>query len=88
MISSRSSLSRVVQYPLILPPRSSLHSRSSAVEELLQKRGLSYRVIMESSNVDLSSLYVEMWLGVSFATVVRDASILKGRKLEFIALDH
>ncbi len=82
------TLNAVVQYPLILPPRSSLHSRSSAVEELLQKRGLSYRVIMESSNVELSSLYVEMGLGVSFATVVRDASILKGRKLEFIALDH
>lgn len=82
------TLDAVVQYPLILPPRSPLHSRSSAVEELLQKQGLSYRVIMESSNVELSSLYVEMGLGVSFATVVHAASILKGRKLEFIPLDH
>ncbi|AFM28104.1 LysR family transcriptional regulator [Desulfomonile tiedjei] len=82
------TLDSVVQHPLILPPRGSLHSRFSEVEELLQKQGLSYRVIMESSNVELSSLYVEMGLGVSFATVVNRASILKGRKIEFIPLDH
>jgi DNA-binding transcriptional LysR family regulator len=82
------TLDAVVQYPLILPPRSQLHSPSSAVGELLQKQGLSYRVVMESSNVELSSLYVEMGLGVSFATVVHHASVLKGRKLEFIPLNH
>ncbi|MGO8823544.1 MAG: hypothetical protein ACLQO6_20275 [Desulfomonilaceae bacterium] len=43
---------------------------------------------MESSNVELSSVYVEMGLGVSFATIVRDLPILKNRKLEFIPLDH
>jgi hypothetical protein len=41
---------------------------------------------MESSNVELSSLYVEMGLGISFATVVKDLPVLKKRKLEFIPL--
>jgi DNA-binding transcriptional LysR family regulator len=44
---------------------------------------------MESSNVELSSLYVEMGLGVSYATVDRDClPKFKHRKLEFIPLAH
>ena len=43
---------------------------------------------MESSNVELSSLYVETGFGISLATVVRDLSALRQRKLEFLSLDH
>jgi DNA-binding transcriptional LysR family regulator len=44
---------------------------------------------MESSNVELSSLYVEMGLGVTYATVDRDClPKFKDRKLEFIPLTH
>ncbi len=43
---------------------------------------------MESSNVELSSLYVEMGLGVSFATVVKDMPSLTIRKVEFLPMDH
>lgn len=43
---------------------------------------------MESSNVELSSLYVEMGLGISFATVVMDLAELKQRKLAFLPMDH
>jgi DNA-binding transcriptional LysR family regulator len=78
----------IAKYPLIVQPRSAPHINRLNVEERLQKLGLSYHVVMESSNVDLSSLYVEMGLGVSFATVVRDLPILRQRKLVFIPLDH
>ena len=43
---------------------------------------------MESSNVELSSLYVEMGLGISFATVAMDLPGLKKRKVEFLSMDH
>ena len=43
---------------------------------------------MESSNVELSSLYVEMGLGISFATVVKDMPSLTIRKVEFLSMDH
>ena len=43
---------------------------------------------MESSNVELSSLYVEMGLGISFATVVKDMQSLTIRKVEFLSMDH
>jgi hypothetical protein len=38
--------------------------------------------------VDLSSVYVEMGLGISFATVVGDLPALKARNLAFIPLEH
>jgi len=38
--------------------------------------------------VELSSLYVEMGLGISFATIVTDLPELKNRKLEFLSMDH
>ncbi len=78
----------IAQYPLILNPKDPLRSSLLDVEGRLQRLGLSYHVIMESSNVDLSSLYVETGLGISFATVVRDLPILKQRKLAFIPLDR
>ena len=43
---------------------------------------------MESSNIELSSKYVEMGLGISFATVAKDLPELKERKLEFLPMDH
>lgn len=79
---------QISQYPLILPPKSVEYASRRRLEELFQKNNLDYRIIMESSNVELSSLYVEMGLGLSFATVVRDLPVFKQRKLEFISLNH
>jgi len=75
-------------YPLILPPGDSRYTGRNALEEQLQKLGLDFRLAMESSNVELSSLYVEMGFGISLATVVRDLPALRRRKLDFLSLDH
>jgi len=80
------TLKQIGKYPLILPPIN-LKYRSS-LEERFQKLGVDYHIVMESSNVELSSLYVEMGLGISFATVVKDLPELKKRKLEFLPMDH
>jgi hypothetical protein len=40
---------------------------------------------MESSNVELTSVYVEMGLGISLARVVMDLPALKRRLLDFMA---
>jgi DNA-binding transcriptional LysR family regulator len=82
------TLNEIVKYPLILPPKSPEYASRVELEERLRDLGVDYHVIMESSNVDLSSVYVEMGLGVAFATVVRDLPTLKQRKLEFISLSH
>ncbi len=78
----------IVRYPLILNPRNQPHPDRVCTEKRIRRLGLSYRVAMESSNVELSSVYVEMGLGVSFATISPDLQLLKNRKLEFIPLDH
>jgi len=82
----RVTLKQIGKYPLILPPIN-LRYRS-ILEERFQKLGVDYHIIMESSNVELSSLYVEMGLGISFATIVKDLPELKKRELEFLPMDH
>src|SRR5271157_2357405 len=82
------SLEGIARYPLILPPKNSDFTHRSRLEELFRERNLSYFVTMESSNVELSALYVEMGLGISFASIVRELSVFKKRKIEFVLLDH
>ncbi len=82
----RVTLKQIGKYPLILPPKN-IKYRSN-LEERFQKIGVDYHIIMESSNVELSSLYVEMGLGVSFATIVKDLPELKERRLELLPMDN
>ncbi len=84
----RVTMKHIARYPLILPPRNVKYTNRSALEEHLGKLGLNYRIVMESSNVELSSVYVEMGLGISLATVVMDLPALKARKIGFLRLDH
>jgi DNA-binding transcriptional LysR family regulator len=82
----RVTLKQLGKYPLILPPIN-LKYRSN-LEERFQKLGIDYRITMESSNVELSSLYVEKGFGISFATVVKGVPDLKKRRIAFLSLNH
>jgi len=82
----RVTLKQIGKFPLILPPTNFKYR--SNLEKRFQKLGIGYHIIMESSNVELSSLYVEMGLGVSFATIVKDLPELEKRRLEFLPMDH
>ncbi|MDR3569367.1 MAG: LysR family transcriptional regulator [Syntrophobacteraceae bacterium] len=84
----RVSLTQLARYPLILPPKGLRHSGRMLLDEEFRKMGLPYRVVMESSNVELSSAYVELGLGVSCATIVRGLPQLAERKLQFLSLGH
>jgi DNA-binding transcriptional LysR family regulator len=80
------TLEGIGKYPLILPPKN-LKYRTT-LESRFRELHIDYHIIMESSNVELSSLYVEMGLGISFATVVMDLGELRQRKLAFLPMDH
>ena len=84
----RVTLKQIAQYPLILPPKNLRFTCRRMLEERLQKLGLDYQIVMESSNVELTSLYVEIGLGISFATIVRDLPALKQRRLEFLPMNQ
>jgi DNA-binding transcriptional LysR family regulator len=86
--ANRLTLKKLAKYPLILPPKDLRFSCRRMLEERFQKLGLDYQIVMESSNVELTSRYVEMGLGISFATVVMDLPALKERKLEFLTMDQ
>jgi DNA-binding transcriptional LysR family regulator len=85
--AGRVTLRQIAKYPLILPPKDLRFTCRRILEERFQKLGLDYQIVMESSNVELTSLYVEMGLGISFATVVRDLPALEKRNLAFIPMD-
>ena len=87
-MGKRVTLRQIAKYPLILPPKDLRFTCRRILEERFQKLGLDYQIVMESSNVELTSLYVEMGLGISFATVVRDLPALKERNLEFLPMDQ
>ncbi len=78
----------LADYPLILPPWGAEFSYRQKLDRLFSEYNLEYRVVMESSNVELSSLYCEMGLGITFATVVRDLPALRNRNLAVIPLDR
>lgn len=84
--SKEISVKQISQYPLILPPKGAKFSHRSKLEELFQRYNLNYHIIMESSNVELSSVYVEMGLGISFATIVRGLPVFKSKKMKVISL--
>ena len=74
--------------PLILPPKDQPHSYREVLEEHFRRQGIDFHVVMESSNVELSSMYVEMGLGLSFATIVKGYNPLGSRNLAMISLDR
>jgi DNA-binding transcriptional LysR family regulator len=84
----RVTTQQISRYPLILPPRGQRSPGRQTLEAIFQKQGLDYQVVMESSNVELSSLYVELGLGISFATVVKNLPLARQRPLAFIPMNH
>jgi DNA-binding transcriptional LysR family regulator len=86
--SQQPTMEEIARYPLILPPSSLRYTGRRTLEDHFHQLDLDYHVIMESSNVELSSLYVEMGLGISFATVASHLPLPEKRKLAFIPLSH
>jgi len=73
----------VVRYPLILPPAGT--PQRDRIERQCRHLGLSYHVILESANVELSALYVELGLGLAPATLASpDLPELRHRRLAYL----
>jgi DNA-binding transcriptional LysR family regulator len=82
------TLEAIAGYPLILPPQDRAYGARGTLTDQLRKRGLNHHILLESSNVELSALYVEMGLGVSFAIISRGLQYLEDRNLAFISLSR
>jgi DNA-binding transcriptional LysR family regulator len=79
---------QIARYPLIVPPQGVEAGGRSLIEEHFAKLGLTIRIILESSNVELSARYVETGLGLAFATLARNLPRSRLHQLAFIPLDH
>ncbi len=82
------TLEEIAEYPLILPPQERSHGGRKSLADQLRNRGLHYHLLLESSNVELSALYVEMGLGISYATVAPGLKHLENRNLAFLPLSR
>jgi DNA-binding transcriptional LysR family regulator len=78
---------QIARYPLIVPPRGFEPGGRSLIEEHFEKLGLDIRIILESTNVELSARYVEAGLGLAFATLARNLPQPQPH-LNFIPLGH
>jgi DNA-binding transcriptional LysR family regulator len=83
---SKVTLRQIARYPLILPPRGPGYTHRQVLEEQFHKLGLTPHIVMESANVELSARYVELGLGVSFATLAQRLPEMSGRNLAFLPL--
>jgi DNA-binding transcriptional LysR family regulator len=77
---------QIADYPLIVPPRGHESGHRRLLEEQFRKLGIACRIILESSNVELSARYVETGLGLAFATLAR--GLPPRPHLAFIPLGH
>jgi DNA-binding transcriptional LysR family regulator len=82
----RLTLRHIARYPLILPPRGPEYGGRRLLDEHFRQLGLAPNLVMESTNVELSALYVELGLGLSFATLAQNLHALPWRNLAFIPL--
>lgn len=84
----RLTINQIAKYPLILPPQNTLLPERKSFIESLKKSSNGFQVVMESSNVELSSIYVEKGLGISIASVIDGLNLLNNRKLQFLPLNN
>ena len=84
---TRIGINEIAAQKLIVPPPRR-HSGRLILEKAARDAALTLNVVLESSNVELSSQWVEKGLGVSFATIVEGGSFVDGRNIQFVPLDH
>lgn len=81
------SLDEIAKYPLILPIKRNEPCKRTEIEKLFLENNLTYHMVMESSTVELNVMYVELGLGISFATVVRSIPALNRPGARFLSLN-
>ena len=81
-------LQDIAKYPLILPPKNLHYTARRRFENKFEKEGTPYRIAMESSNKELTALYVKEGLGIAFVCVARDLQVLKQKEIKLIPLNR
>lgn len=76
----------IIDYPLILPPMGFVGRMR--LEEKFVNEGVNYRIIMESSNIDLTINYVKRGFGIGFVIVSKKIPVLHQKGIEIKSINH
>ncbi|OBQ56791.1 hypothetical protein SP90_01560 [Halodesulfovibrio spirochaetisodalis] len=82
------TLEDIVRFPLILPQKNVKFSARSLLDAMLDEAGLSYKVVMESPNVQLNAEYVSRGLGISCILSYEPFREMYKDTVDFIILNH
>jgi len=76
----------IISYPLILPPMGFVARKK--LEEKFIEEGVNYRIVMESSNIDLTINYVKKGFGIGFVIASKKIPILNQKEIEIKNINH
>ena len=82
------TLEKIARFPLIFASKQPQHKTISVFENRFIKERIKYRIIMETSTIELGSKYVELGLGISVAPAGFGLDSLKKRNLSLIPISH
>ena len=82
------AMADLAKYPLILTPKILKYSLRRRLEKKLVQQGLKYTIVMEASNFELASKYVEIGFGIAFAALGLGVTGTSSAKVVFTPIDH
>ena len=82
------TLEKIARFPLLFASKQPQHETITVFENKFIKENIKYRIVMESSTIELGSKYVELGLGISVAPEGFGLDSLKKRKLALTPIGH
>jgi DNA-binding transcriptional LysR family regulator len=82
------SFADLAKYPLIMTPKILKYSLRRRLEKKFMQQGLKYTIVMEASNFELASKYVEIGFGVAFAALGYGVAERESEKIVLTPIDH
>lgn len=82
------TLHEIAKYPLILSPKNLRYQIRRFLVNKFEELGIDYKIVMESSTIELGSKYVEMGFGISIVPPGFGLDSVKKRKVELLDISH
>lgn len=79
---------KIARYPIISYPKNLQYTSRTFLDKELYAAGLSYKIAMEASSIDLAMQYVKKGVGIHITVLQNDLEGIDQSELSFIPLSH